>query len=256
MAYESPTLDALNRELRACSRCALHLTRENVLCGEGDPAARIMLIAQAPGEREDREGRMFIGPSGKVLDELLDESRISRTRIYMTNLVKCRLPKNRRPKQEEIRSCSPFLEREIALVDPEVLVPLGYYATRYLLESNDIPIPTTRAEFAALYGELFLAGERKIYPLPHPASLLYDTSFRPATAEKYKKLKILSQDCNWFPFCPMKRFHDEGYLDRVWIERYCKGDWERCIRYRLEQRGRYHPDWMLPDGTLDERLKR
>ncbi|MFP3869896.1 MAG: uracil-DNA glycosylase, partial [Syntrophobacteria bacterium] len=124
--------DELKKNIAGCKRCRLHLSRTHALRGEGNLHPRLMLIAQAPGDKEDREGKMFIGPSGKVLNELLTEAGISRDEVYMTNLIKCRLPKDRRPKQDEIQACSLFLAREIALVTPQFLVPLGYYATRYV----------------------------------------------------------------------------------------------------------------------------
>jgi len=185
------TLDQLNQVIKTCKRCRLYLTRRRVLVGEGDLNARLMLIAQAPGDNEDREGRMFVGPSGKVLEELFNEAGMSRHEIYMTNLIKCRLPKYRRPKQDEIDACSGFLEKEIELIRPEVIAPLGYYATRYVLKRGNIALPETRAEFSHLYGRLFLDQNVKIFPLPHPASLLYNESFRTETFEKYKRLNIL-----------------------------------------------------------------
>lgn len=184
-------MDQLNAAMKGCQRCRLCLTRKNVLCGEGNLRARLMLIAQAPGETEDSEGRMFIGPSGRVLNELLDEAGLSRDEIYMTNLIKCKLPKNRKPRQDEVETCSRFLEQEIALVEPEVLVPLGYYATRHVLLQHNISMPKTRTEFSNCYGSLFPAQNRKIFPLPHPTSLLYNKSFKPMTLEKYKRLKAL-----------------------------------------------------------------
>ena len=99
-----------------------------------------MLIAQAPGGNEDREGKMFIGPSGKVLDELLAEIDIQREEIYITNLIKCMLPKNRKPKSDEIAACSPYLEREMELIGPRILAPLGYYATRFVLGKYGVQI--------------------------------------------------------------------------------------------------------------------
>ena len=89
-------IDELNKRIKGCKRCRLSEARRNAICGEGNLNARVMLIAQAPGENEDREGRMFVGPSGKVLDELLKSAGISRQAIYMTNLIKCMLPKYRR----------------------------------------------------------------------------------------------------------------------------------------------------------------
>ena len=169
----------------------MHLTRTNVLCGEGNLHARLMLVAQAPGDHEDREGRMFIGPSGKVLDELLSETEVSRDEIYMTNLIKCRLPGYRKPKQDEIEACSRFLEEEIALIVPEVIVPLGYYAIRYIFEKYHLSLPKAKAEIPDLFGRLFRAQNQNVFPLPHPAAVLYNRSFKPTTTEKYKKLKML-----------------------------------------------------------------
>jgi DNA polymerase len=196
MSVESKqkAIDKLNAAMKGCTRCRLCRTRKNVLGGEGNLQARLMLLAQAPGENEDREGKMFIGPSGQVLDDLLEEAGIGRDEIYMTNLIKCKLPQNRKPKQDEIATCSRFLEQEIVLIDPEIIVPLGYYATRYILSRYKLPIPQTRAEFSSCYGRLFLSQNQKIFPLPHPASLLYNQSLKPMTVEQYRRLKVISQD--------------------------------------------------------------
>ena len=125
-------IDKLNEEIKKCKKCRLYKTRTNAIIGEGNRNAKIMLIAQAPGENEDREGKMFIGPSGKVLDGLLEAYNVSRKELYMTNLIKCMLPKYRKPKQDEIDTCSDYLDKEIELINPEVLVPLGHYATFFL----------------------------------------------------------------------------------------------------------------------------
>jgi len=246
-------IEDLNKQIRQCHKCRLSETRKNAICGEGNLNAKIMLIAQAPGENEDREGKMFIGPSGKVLDELLKLSGIDRNDLYMTNLVKCMLPKYRKPKQDEIDVCSSYLDKEIELINPEVLVPLGRYATDYIFEKYSLPIPS-KQEFHLIYGKLFWANNVKIMPLQHPAAALYNPGIKDEMVKSYHKLKILSNNCKWFPTCPMRRFYERGKLDRRWIELYCKGDWESCIRYQMEERGEFHPDWMLPDGSLDKRL--
>ena len=247
------SIKKLNREIKDCRDCGLYRTRKNAVCGEGNLNAKLMLVAQAPGKKEDEAGRMFIGSSGKVLDELLSAAGVKREEIYMTNLIKCMLPKYRRPKPDEIAACSKYLDREIEIVNPEVLVPLGYYPTRYLFEKYSISLPPG-SEFASICGKLFLAGDRKILPLEHPASLLYDDSIKDRVVKHYRKLKVLLTDCKWYPVCPMRRFYEKGVLDRKWIELYCKGDWESCVRYQMEEKGEPHPDWMLPDGTLDKRL--
>ena len=247
-------IEDLNEEIRKCNKCRLYETRTNALSGEGDTKANLMLVAQAPGETEDREGRMFIGPSGKVLDELLDHARIERDDIYMTNLVKCMLPDNRKPKQDEIDTCSHYLDQEIELVAPNKIAPMGYFATRYLFKKYGLPIPP-KDEFHTVFGKLFLADDCKILPLQHPAAVLYNPSIREVMIKNYFKLKVVLRDCKWYPTCPMKRFYEEGKLDRKWIELYCKGDWESCIRYQMEERGEPHPDWMLQDGSIDETLR-
>lgn len=245
--------EKLNKKIKECNRCRLSETRMNSLCGEGKTNAKLMLIAQAPGEKEDREGRMFIGPSGRVLDELFREANISRKEIYMTNLVKCMLPKYRKPKQDEIKICSQYLDKEIELINPKVLVPLGYYATKYIFEKYAIQSPS-KSEFDRVYCRIFLYENKKVFPLQHPAAVLYNNSIKEKIVKNYCKLKVLLVDCKWYPMCPMKVFYEEGKLNKKWIELYCKGDWESCIRYQMEEEGQEHPDWMLPDGSIDERL--
>jgi uracil-DNA glycosylase family 4 len=186
-------MEALNQAIRKCNRCRLSETRINALCGEGNPNAKLMLIAQAPGEKEDREGRMFIGPSGKVLEELLTAANIDREEIYMTNLIKCMLPKYRKPKSDEIEICSRYLDCEIELINPEVLVPLGYYAARYIFDKYGISLPP-KPEIHKIYGEFFGAGNRKILPLRHPAALLYHSSIREEIMGNYVKMKMLLGD--------------------------------------------------------------
>jgi len=246
-------IEDLNEKIRKCKKCRLSETRINALCGEGNLNARLMLIAQAPGENENRDARMFVGPSGKVLNELLKEASIKRGKIYMTNLIKCMLPKYRKPKQDEIEICSGYLDREIELINPEVLVPLGYYATRYIFEKYELYFPP-KPEFQEVLGRLSWTGDRKVFPLQHPATLLYKISLREVIIRNYCKLRVLSADCKWYPVCPMKRFYEEGRLAKEWVELYCKGDWESCIRYQLEEKGEAHSDWMLPDGSFDEKL--
>lgn len=247
-------LEDLNQKIRECKQCRLWETRINALPGEGNCNARVMLVAQAPGENEDREGRMFIGPSGKKLDELLQEADVSRQEIYVTNLVKCMLPKYRKPKQDEIQACAQHLDEEIRLINPSVIATLGYYATKYIFHKYQIQPPNSKSNFSKKYGALFLADDRKILPLRHPAALLYNDSISEEMTENYRKLKTLMVECKWFLCCPMKRFLEEGRIQKRWIELYCKGDWKSCVRYHMEENGEPHPDWLLPDGSLDESL--
>mgnify|MGYP006288021079 CR=1 FL=1 len=247
-------LNQLKKQIQTCQRCRLADTRNHALPGEGNPNARLFLIAQAPGEVEDEKGTMFLGPSGKVLDNLLTIADVSRDQIYMTNLIKCHLPKNRKPKAEEIETCCRYLDREINIIKPAFLIPLGHYATRYLLQKYDQKIPS-KHEFYKLYGSLLYLKEQKIYPVQHPAAPLHDESLKPILEKNYQKLSVFSQPCKWASVCPMKYYYEQGLLDKKWRELYCYGDWKSCNRYQKEEKNEYHEDWMLPDGSFDETLK-
>jgi len=192
-------IDRLNGEVRTCTRCRLAATRTHALCGEGSLDARLLLVALAPGTSEDVSNKMFIGPSGPVLDRLLGAAGISRETVYMTNLIKCLLPKNRRPKMAEIEACSPFVQREIAIVRPRVVVPLGYYATRTVLTAYRADPPPAREDFRSLYATLIVSDGQAIFPLPHPSFLLYSPDLEAETAEMYRGLASLAGDAPVVP---------------------------------------------------------
>ena len=246
-------INELNERIKKCKRCRLAETKTHSICGEGNLNAKLMLIAQAPGQNENKKGKMFIGPSGRVLNELLNSAGINRQEIYITNLIKCMLPKYRKPKEDEIKACAAFIDEEIELINPKVLIPLGYYAGKYIFKKYSITM-LPKHEFHTVYGRLFWSGLRKIFPLPHPAALLYNPSFKKETAKNYAKMNVLLEDCKWYPVCPIKRFYEDGVLDRRWVELYCKGDWESCIRYQMEEKHKPHSDFMLPDGSISEGL--
>ena len=180
-------------ELQNCKLCELYKTRINALVGEGDINSKIMLIAQAPGELEDKANKMFIGPSGKILDKLLKHAQISPNEIYMTNLIKCNLPQNRKPKQKEIKACSKYLDMEIYEIAPKIIVPLGYYSTKYLFEKNGLE-EFSRKEFSELIGKVFNTKNYKIFPLSHPAAILYHNEFIFESLENFSKLKEMGEN--------------------------------------------------------------
>jgi len=185
-------LETLNYQIRSCERCGLAATRKHALTGEGNMDAHIMFIALSPGIQEDLHDQMFIGPSGQVFNKLLSTAGIKRDSVFMTNLIKCMLPKNRKPHMSEIESCCQFLDEEILIIQPEVIVPLGYYATRTILRkyhADQTEQPTNMAKI--VFGEIIYLESRKIYPLPHPASLLYNPSYERDTKEKYRRLTTL-----------------------------------------------------------------
>ncbi|MFO7881960.1 MAG: uracil-DNA glycosylase [Kosmotogaceae bacterium] len=244
----------MNKKITNCKRCRLSETRKNAVIGEGNLDSQFVIIAQAPGEKEDERGKMFVGPSGEVLFELLDKANLHKEDVYLTNLIKCMLPNNRKPKQDEIETCSIYLDNELDEVTSSIFITLGHYATRYLLKKNKINLPD-KTDFHEVYGKLFLGKGIKILPLEHPAVILHNENTKEMLQNHYRKIAVLQSECKWFPICPMKRFNELGKLDNRWIELYCKGDWESCVRYKMEENGEPHLDCLLPDGTLNKNLR-
>ncbi|MFO7838302.1 MAG: uracil-DNA glycosylase [Desulfosalsimonadaceae bacterium] len=242
-------------EIKNCSKCGLARTRTNAVCGEGDPDARLMLIGQAPGENEDRQGRMFTGAAGRVLDELLDAAGITRSDLYMTNLVKCTPPGNRPPARDEVEACLPYLEKEIEAVNPGILVPLGFLAASRLFLQDGLD-PPADGKFSGVCGRLFWSGQKKLFPVYHPAAALHNPALKADLLRNFRRIPVLLTNCKWFRLCPMRRFYRANKLDPSWIELYCKGDWQSCVRYQMEEAGKPHPDTMLPDGSIDHTLER
>ncbi|BAX81455.1 uracil-DNA glycosylase [Labilibaculum antarcticum] len=181
-------LDALNYEIRTCEKCSLSATRKYALTGEGNIGASILFVALSPGAKEDIGNKMFIGPSGQVFNRLLQTAGIERQSVYMTNLVKCLLPNNRKPTWNEIEACSSFLGNEISIIQPQIIVPLGYYATRSILTKYHADPSREEMSFKNVNGKLLVLDGMKIFPLTHPSALLYNPSFEPSTIEKYSKL--------------------------------------------------------------------
>jgi uracil-DNA glycosylase family 4 len=179
---------ALNHEITKCRKCRLWKTRMHALPGEGDISSRLVLVAQAPGYNEDREGKMFIGPSGKKLDEIFTQIGVDREEMFMTNILRCALPKGRRPRQDEIEACTPSLDREIDLIKPKIISTLGYFAARYIFEKYDVK---SELRFPEVCGRVFSSNDKTIIPLRHPAALLYDNSLHRKMVKNYSKLRKL-----------------------------------------------------------------
>ncbi len=241
-------LSEINNQVKNCRKCRLHETRKHSLPGEGNDNARLFLIAQAPGKVENDKGKMFVGPSGKIFHQLTSCAGVSWNDFYVSNLIKCQLPKSRKPKQDEIDICSKYLDKEIEIITPEIFVPLGYYATIYIFRKYHLP-EFSKKDFPNHIGRLRRINGRKIFPLSHPATLLYDPHREEKLKSDYNKLKILKKECKWYSACPIKYFTEKGLLDKKWVDMYCRGDWENCVRYKMEESGEYHSDYMLPDGV-------
>ncbi len=173
-------LDELRALIGDCHRCSLGCTRTRLVFGSGDPHARVMLIGEAPGKNEDLNGEPFVGAAGRFLDELLGHAGIVRGDVFIANVLKCRPPKNRNPESGEIAACTPFLREQIRLVGPEVLVTLGNFSTRFVLDTAD-PI-------SALRGSIRMAGRYRVLPIFHPAAAIYDRTKRDVLFDDFAEL--------------------------------------------------------------------
>lgn len=163
-------LSELAREASGCELCPqLVESRTKVVFGSGPADAKLMLVGEAPGASEDREGLPFVGASGRLLDLLLEGIGLAREQVFIANVLKCRPPENRDPRPDEVSNCSPWLERQLELVDPAVVVTLGNFATR-LLRGDPAPIGKVRGR-----PEIVVVGGRvvRLFPVFHPAAALY-----------------------------------------------------------------------------------
>ena len=167
-------LQDIAEEVRSCTKCALHKGRINAVPGEGTGNASIMFIGEGPGFYEDREGRPFVGPAGKFLEQLLTSINIKRTEVYIANMVKCRPINNRDPLPAEIQECSPYLDRQIEIVNPKLVVTLGRHALSKFFPGESI--------MRARGKPRKLSDDRIIYPILHPAAALHRQDLR-ATIE-------------------------------------------------------------------------
>jgi len=173
-------LEELAAQIRVCPRCPLSTSRTLAVPGEGPAAAHLMFIGEGPGEQEDRSGRPFMGAAGKLLSRLMLDAGLDRSTAFITNLVKCRPPGNRNPLPCEVEACRPYLDAQIALINPAVIGLLGRPATQTVL---DLSAPMSRVHGAAREkdGILFV-------PLYHPAAALHQPALQPVLVADMRRL--------------------------------------------------------------------
>jgi len=183
------TLESLRPRVLSCTRCALHETRSNVVFGEGAADATVLFVGEGPGEVEDETGRPFVGPAGQKLDEVFASVGIARESVYITNVVKCRPPGNRVPSKSEMEVCTPYLEAQIALIQPALVVTLGNTSTQWLLP--EVPgITKSHGTFYRWRGRILL------YPMFHPSYLLRNPS-RAKGSPKYQTWEDIQKMRKW-----------------------------------------------------------
>ncbi|MCX7623866.1 MAG: uracil-DNA glycosylase [Thermomicrobium sp.] len=166
--------------VRACTRCDLWRTRTQAVPGEGNPRAEVMFIGEAPGYHEDRQGRPFVGAAGQFLNELLARAGLRREEVYITNVVKCRPPGNRDPLPDEIAACAPYLEEQLAVIRPRVVVTLGRYSMARWFPNEKI---------SRIHGQARRIGEYVVVPMYHPAAALHQPALKELVEKDFDKLR-------------------------------------------------------------------
>lgn len=176
-------LAQLVEEVRACTRCPLHLTAKNGVPGEGPPDAQIMLVGEGPGEREDRQGRPFVGASGQWLNELLGLGGLTRDQVYITNIVKHRPPGNRDPQPDEVAACQVYLERQLEIINPRLVITLGRHSMAWFC-GPDLKI-------SQVHGRARRAKGRVVMTMYHPAAGLYNQSLKQVIEDDFRAIPRL-----------------------------------------------------------------
>ncbi|KKP67509.1 MAG: Phage SPO1 DNA polymerase-related protein [Candidatus Moranbacteria bacterium GW2011_GWE1_35_17] len=183
-------LEKLNKEMLACTKCALSNGCKQVVPGAGSANAQIMFIGEAPGKKEDELGAPFVGAAGKFLDEMLAIIKLKREDVYIANTVKCRPIENRDPSQEEKDICWPWLEKQIAIIQPKIIVTLGRHSMNLFLPELKI----SEAHGKAIKKDFPEIGEQTFFTLYHPAAALYNGGLRQTLIKDFKKIpKVLRE---------------------------------------------------------------
>jgi len=176
------SLAQIAEEVSTCTACKLHSSRKNAVPGEGPAHSDLIFIGEGPGFHENEQGRPFVGAAGKFLEELLGTIGLRREDVFIGNVVKCRPPGNRDPMVDEIEACTPYLKRQIELINPKVIITLGRFSmARYFPE----------AKISQIHGQPKEINSRLIVPMYHPAAALHQPSLRETVKEDFSKLPEL-----------------------------------------------------------------
>lgn len=185
-----PTIEMqlLTKEIQHCFSCELSSTRTHIVVGTGTIPATLMFIGEAPGKKEDQKGLPFVGRAGKILDELLTSKQLQRNEVYITNILKCRPPKNRNPTNYEINQCSKWIDQQLKIIQPKIIVPMGNFSTRYCCSKFNIIFTT----IGSMHGKPIKIIHRQfngiLFPLYHPAAAIYNNKLRHILFDDFKKL--------------------------------------------------------------------
>ncbi len=179
MLEPANNLTDLAAQIKVCTRCRLSQSRTQAVPGVGPANAQIMFIGEAPGFYEDQQGQPFVGPAGQFLNELLSQIGLERNHVYITNVVKCRPPQNRDPQQDEIETCRTWLDQQIGVIKPKVIVTISRYAMARWFPDKKI---------SEIHGQARRFGDLVVVPMYHPAAALHQHSLRRVLEEDFHKL--------------------------------------------------------------------
>lgn len=175
------TLEDLRKKVLNCRKCDLYKSRTNVVFGKGNKKAKLLFIGEAPGFEEDKQGLPFVGRAGQLLTRIIDSIGLKREDVYIANILKCRPPRNRNPLPSEVKTCTPYLIKQIELIKPEVICALGSFAAQTILATTE-PISKLRGRF-------HIWRDIKVMPTYHPAYLLRNPSGKRPVWEDMKKIR-------------------------------------------------------------------
>jgi DNA polymerase len=175
--------------VKNCKKCDLWKTRTKPVIGDGSEDADIMFIGEAPGYNEDKQGLPFVGKAGKILDDLLEEIGMHRQDVYIANILKCRPPKNRNPLKSEIDICTDYLNKQIEIIQPKIIIPLGNFASSFVFEKFGLSYD----KISNVHGEIFhvntLFGDKIIIPMYHPAVATYNPNRKETLSKDFKSIQ-------------------------------------------------------------------
>jgi len=186
LSKKEKDLKKLEKDVLACKKCVLCKKRINPVIGQGSFKAKIMFVGEAPGAKEDETGVPFCGRSGKFLDELLKSAKIDREEVYICNIIKCRPPFNRDPEEREIKACSSYIKKQVEIISPKVICPLGRYSMGFIMDmfgfTDDIDV------ISKVHGKVF-KGKNTVIPFYHPAVAIYNPNMKDVLKKDFKILK-------------------------------------------------------------------
>jgi DNA polymerase len=191
----------------SCTKCDLHHSREKGVPGEGPPNAAIMFIGEGPGFHENMQGRPFVGAAGDLLVELLDGIGMKREQVFITNVVKCRPPSNRDPHPEELQACAPYLEKQLQIINPKVVVTLGRFSMARFIPN---------AKISEIHGQPVKVKGVLVVPFYHPAAALHRPSLRSTVEEDFARLPKLIENAQQAPIHhPEPQMDNENHAEQL-----------------------------------------